>query len=69
VAAGLLLALAGPAAAADPSGALFARRTAYFSKFAEYWSGLFKQSNGITLIVIGVGIISLFIITRGKWRK
>jgi len=67
LAAAAVPALAGPAAAAGPAP-LFAR-TGFVTRFLEYWSGLFKQSNGIALIVIGVGIVSLFIITRGKWRK
>src|SRR4051812_28150021 len=62
-----VLALAGPAAAADAPG-LFAR-SSYFTQFKEYWGGLFKQSNGITLIVIATGLVALYIITRGKWRK
>jgi hypothetical protein len=62
-----LIALAGPAMAAGPA-VLFAK-PGYWSRFTDYWSSVFKQSNGITLIVIGVGIVSLFVITRGKWRK
>lgn len=67
LAAAAVVALAGPAAAAGPA-ALYAR-TGYLTKFAEYWSGLFKNSNGITLIVLAVGAVALYIITRGKWRK
>jgi hypothetical protein len=67
LAAAAVLALAGPAAAAGPS-TMFAR-TGYFTRFVEYWSGLFKQSNGITLIVLAAGALSFYIITRGKWRK
>jgi len=67
VAALALLALAVPVAAADsPSPALFG---GYWAQFLEHWRGFFKHQNGIVMTALGVGAASLFIITRGKWRK
>jgi uncharacterized membrane protein len=68
-AAALLLApvLAAPAAAADGGGAVFAAH--YWEQFVDYWRGVFMKQNGIVMGVLGVGVIALFIITRGKWRK
>jgi hypothetical protein len=62
----LVAALAAPAAAAPPG--LFAKAS-YFSQFKEYWTGLFRQSSGVTLIALATGAVALYIITRGKWRK
>lgn len=64
----LLLASAGPAFAADPSAAapVFA---GYWADFVQHWAGSLKQQNGVILFALGVGAVSLFIITRGKWKK
>jgi TrbC/VIRB2 pilin len=62
----LLLTLAGPAAAADPGGPVFG---SYWQSFLEYWKGMFQKQSGVVMGVLGVGVIALFIITRGKWRK
>lgn len=61
------LLVAGPASAAEPSGTLYA--AAYWSQFLEYWQGVFQKQNGIVMGILCVGAVSLFIITRGKWRK
>jgi hypothetical protein len=63
-----LLALAAPVAAADsPSPApLFG---GYWAEFVEHWRGFFQNQNGIVMTALGVGALSLFIITRGKWKK
>ena len=68
LAAGLLLALvtATPAAAADRPGPVFG---AYWSDFFEHWGAALKKQNGVILFALGVGAVSLFIITRGKWKK
>ncbi len=66
---GLALALsAGPAAAADPAPAapLFG---GYASSFVDHWVEYFRKQNGIVMLALGVGAVSLFIITRGKWLK
>lgn len=59
---------AGPAAAAAPGGAapLFG---GYFRNFLDHWTGMLQKQNGVVLFALGVGAVSLFIITRGKWRK
>ena len=30
---------------------------------------MFQKQNGVVMGVLGVGAVSLFIITRGKWKK
>jgi hypothetical protein len=62
-----LLVLAGPAAAAEPGGALFGK---YWAQFVEYWQDALQKQNGVVLAVLGVGVVALLIITRsGKWQK
>ncbi|MFO0796871.1 MAG: hypothetical protein U0804_05295 [Gemmataceae bacterium] len=61
-----LAASAGPAAAASPTTPLFG---GYASNFLEHWGDFFKKQNGIVMAALGVGAVSLFIITRGKWVK
>ena len=62
-----LAASAGPAAAAPtPVAPLFG---GYASQFLDHWAEFFKKQNGIVMAALGVGAVSLFIITRGKWVK
>lgn len=63
-----LLVLALPASAVEtPSSApLFG---SYWSSFIEHWGNYFKKQNGVIMAALGVGVVSLFIITRGKWKK
>jgi hypothetical protein len=66
-----LVATAGPAlagAGAAPAGnaPLIAN---YWSGFIEHWMGVFQKQNGIIMTALLVGVICLFIITRGKWKK
>jgi hypothetical protein len=42
---------------------------AYWIGFKRFWSEYLVQVDGVVLVVIIVGIISLIIITRGKWLK
>lgn len=60
----LVLALAGPAAAS--TGPVFG---SYWQSFLEYWKDTMQKQNGVVLGVLGVGVIAIFIITRGKWNK
>ena len=64
----LALALsAGPAAAApSPVAPTFG---GYWSSFVDHWTDFFKKQNGIVMAALGIGAVSLFIITRGKWIK
>jgi hypothetical protein len=55
-----------PAAAALSSQPLYAT---YWDGFVDHWGGKMKKQNGIIMLVLGVGVVSLFIITRGKWLK
>ena len=41
----------------------------YWYSFSEYWMDMLRQQNGIVMIVLITGAISVFIITRGKWKK
>lgn len=62
-----LVALALPASAADsPSPALIGD---YWGSFVEHWSNYFMKQNGVIMAALGLGVVSLFIITRGKWKK
>jgi hypothetical protein len=53
-------------AAASPGGPVFA---GYWAGFVDHWTGYFQKQSGVVLIALGVAAASLFIITRGKWRK
>jgi len=67
VAALAVLAFALPASAADaPSSAPL---LGYWSAFIEHWGNYFKKQNGVIMAALGLGAVSLFIITRGKWKK
>lgn len=62
----LLLTLVSPVAAAGQPGVLFG---GYWAGFTEYWQKVFQQQDGIGMAILGLGVVSLFIITRGKWKK
>ncbi|HKB04110.1 MAG TPA: hypothetical protein VKD90_17945 [Gemmataceae bacterium] len=57
-AAGILLLLPAPAHASQ-----------YWHGFKKFWSEFFQQQSGVVMTVLLIGVISLIIITRGKWRK
>jgi hypothetical protein len=61
-----LMILAGPLMAADGKAAIFG---GYWQGFIEFWQNLFQRQSGVVMGVIGVGIVALLIITRGKWNK
>ena len=58
LAAGLLLFFPAPAFAG-----------AYWTGFRKWWAGFLGETDGVVLTVLVVGVISLIIITRGKWLK
>lgn len=62
----LLMATSGAVQAGDSKVALIA---GYWSNFVEHWKTIFQQQNGISMAVVGVGVVALIIITRGKWQK
>ena len=62
----LVALLATPASAATGDRAVFG---SYWSSFVEYWESAIMRQNGIVMLVLGLGAVALFIITRGKWRK
>jgi hypothetical protein len=41
----------------------------YWNGFKKFWLDFLGQTDGVVLTVIIVGIVSLIIITRGKWVK
>lgn len=53
----------------EASGGGILLASSYWSGFWEYWRGLFKKQDSIVMFVLGVGLVSILIITRGKWRK
>jgi len=36
--------------------------------FVKFWTGWLSSSNAVLPITMGVMVLALFIITRGKWR-
>jgi hypothetical protein len=53
-------------AAASVGNPVFA---GYWSDFVDHWFGYFSKQQGVVLVALGVGAVSLLIITRGKWKK
>ncbi|MSR52236.1 MAG: hypothetical protein EXS09_02975 [Gemmataceae bacterium] len=41
----------------------------YWEGFKRYWFGFMGNADGVVITALVVGLISLFIITRGKWAK
>jgi hypothetical protein len=37
--------------------------------FKRYWTDYFGQQNGVVMTALVIGALSIFIITRGKWKK
>jgi uncharacterized membrane protein len=62
-----------PAALAAAGCLLLAPTPAYASTywygFKKFWNAFLGDQNGVVVTIIIIGLISLFIITRGKWRK
>ncbi len=56
------------AAAAPATPTVFAGAD-YWAGFVEFWSNSLKKQNGVIMFALGVGAISLFIITRSKAKK
>ncbi len=50
-------------------GASSAFAGGFWDNFRSYWGRTLGTDNGIVMTVLVVGAISLFIITRGKWKK
>jgi hypothetical protein len=44
-------------------------QASFWDGFKQYWGGFFRQQNGIVSTALIVGAVSVFIITRGKWKK
>lgn len=64
----LLLLTAAPATAA-PTAHTTPVFGGYWRDFIDHWGNAVKKQNGVVMVAIGVGIVSLIIITRGKWHK
>ena len=41
----------------------------YWTSFTKFWSAFVSDADGVIVTVLIVGVISLIIITRGKWAK
>jgi len=41
----------------------------YWHGFVKFWTSFVARTDGVVLVALIVGVISLFIITRGKWGK
>lgn len=41
----------------------------FWSGCKRYWSGIFGSVSGVVGVALLTGIVSIFIITRGKWLK
>ena len=67
--AALALVLLHSAPASAATGAATPPIADYWDGFVEHWSGMLKKQNGVVMFVLGLGAVSLFIITRGKWKK
>ena len=70
--AALALALTASPAAASPTATPVSATPllgGYWQEFWDHWTGLLKKQNGVIMAALGVGAVSLIIITRGKWRK
>jgi hypothetical protein len=52
-----------------PSPVLASGLGTYWYGFKKFWGEVFGSVGGVVLIALVVGVISIFIITRGKWRK
>jgi len=44
-------------------------RESYIDGFINHWSSTFRNQNSIVMLALGVGVVGIFIITRGKWKK
>ena len=60
---------AAPAFAASSPSTVGPLLGGYWSDFLDHWGGVFQKQNGIILAALGLGAVSLLIITRGKWKK
>ncbi len=64
-----VLSTAGPVAASTEPGPHTALFAGYWADFLEHWKGVFQQQNGVVMLTLGIGLVCLFVITRGKWKK
>ncbi len=58
-----------PLAAAGPGPVAPFAKASYWDGFSDFWTGRLKRTDGVVLLALGVGAVSLFIITRAKWKK
>ncbi len=67
----LLILTASPATAASSDAAAHVAPVfaGYWDEFVDHWLGMLQKQNGVVVFALCVGAVSLFIITRGKWKK
>lgn len=58
-----------PLPAADSNSPVAFARASYWDGFEEFWTGRVKRTDAVVLLALGVGAVSLFIITRNNWKK
>lgn len=59
-----------PLVAAEPHQATPAfAASSYWHGFKQFWTSRFKRTDSIVLTALGVGAVSLFIITRSRGKK
>ncbi|HEY2909827.1 MAG TPA: hypothetical protein VGI99_06250 [Gemmataceae bacterium] len=67
--AGALAITAAPAFALSEASPVTPLFGGYWADFLKHWTGVVKQQNGVIMVALALGALSLFIITRGKWKK
>ncbi|WP_143393178.1 hypothetical protein [Fimbriiglobus ruber] len=65
----LAAAVAGAADGPPASAPAVVARTGYADGFVEFWTTAFKKQSGVVMGMLGLAVICIFIITRGKWLK
>ena len=58
-----------PLGAADPASPALVAKTNYWQGFVDFWTSRVARQDGVVIVAILVGIVSLFIITRSKAKK
>ena len=54
---------------AAPSSLMASGFGRYWEGFKEYWISFIRRQDGVMLVALVVGAVSIFILTRGKWKK
>jgi hypothetical protein len=41
----------------------------YWIGFRDYWFGMVRKQDNMVVVVVLIGLLCIFILTRGKWKK